>query len=412
MRRWLHIILASCLLWPSAAWAQIAAPTDLSGLVLWVDAQDVNGNGVQPANGAAITTWVDKSGGGRNLTRQSGTITYQATGFDGVNPGLRFPLVARMTGPNVFGTAYRNQMTVFFVNANNTITNNFSVMLNGTNVGSNITDGRFGFHTPWSDNTVYFDAGACCGTTRLQGGNPNALTETALYTGLNDEPGNRQWLRIDGQAFRTDTTGHNANVSRGIHIGDLPDGHQYDGRFAEIVIYNRALTLAEVEQVECYLMAKWKPADAPAGCVQPLTVEKSSSVSDTGGGTLAVPGQLMRYAITVSKPASAGVGRNSIFVVDSLPPQVVFHNGDVDDGGPLTEAVGFTQVGSGLTFTYANDVRYSDAGAAPTSFAACTYTPSAGYDPNVRHICFNPKGALLGSPAEQSFTVFFRTLIQ
>ena len=401
-----------CFGWSSAGQAQIAAPTDLTGLVLWVDAQDVNGTGVQPADGTSITTWTDKSGAGHNLTRQSGTITYQSTGFDGVNPGLRFPLVARMTGANVFGSTYQNQMTVFFVNANDTITNNFVLNLNGTNTGSNIADGRFSFHTPWTDNNVYFDAGACCGTTRLSGPFPNPLTETTLFTGLNDAPGNRQWLRIDGQAFRADTTGHNANVSRGLHIGDLPDGHQYDGRFAEIVVYNRALSLAEVQQVECYLMAKWKPADAPAGCIQPLTVTKTSSVWVGAGGTLAIPGKDRRYLVTVAKPPSAGVSPDSIFVYDTLPPEVAFYNGDVDDGGPLSHPVGFTQVGSGLTFTYSTDVAFSNAVAPPANFAACTYVPAAGYDSNVRHVCFNPKGALVGSPLTQSFSLFFRARIQ
>lgn len=414
MRLFRLLLVAAYLgLWPVSLSAQIAAPGDISGLALWVDAQDVNGTGVQPANGATVTTWVDKSGNGKNLTTVGGTVTFQTTGFDGINPGLRFPLVARMSSANLFAGNFQNQMTVFFVNANVTITNNFSLSLNGTNTGSNIADGRFSFHTPWTDNSVYFDAGACCGTTRLAGAFPNPLTETTQWTGLNDEPGNRQWLRIDGQAFRADTTGHNANVSRGVHIGDLPDGHTYDGRFAEIVVYNRALTLAEVQQVECYLLAKWKIADAPAGCVQPLSALKTSQIwNPSGTNQFATPGNDVRYQIVVSKPPSAGVTRNSIFVVDSLTSNITFYNGDVDDGGPETNPISFSQVGAGITFNYATDIRYSNAAAVPATFAACTYVSIAGYDPNVRHICINPKGALVGSPATQSFTLGFRARIK
>ena len=40
------------------AHAQISAPSDVLNLVFWVDAQDVNGTGSQPANGAVISTWV------------------------------------------------------------------------------------------------------------------------------------------------------------------------------------------------------------------------------------------------------------------------------------------------------------------------------------------------------------------
>ena len=412
LRFFLSILLVGLSLMPSPILAQIADPDDVSGLVFWVDASDVNGTGIQPADGATVTTWVDKSSGGNNLTTAAGTVTFEASGFDGVNPGLRFPLVARMAGANPFAGNFQNQMTVFFVNANVTLTNNFSLTLNGTNTGSNIADGRFSFHTPWIDSRLYFDAGACCGSTRLRGTFANALTETTLVTGLNDEPGNRQWLRVDGQAFQADDTGHNANVSRGVHLGDLPSSHTYNGRFAEVVVYNRALNLAEVEDVECYLLAKWKPSDARPGCVQPINVVKTSQIwNPLATSDFALPENDVRYEIVVTKPASAGLSDDSLFVVDSLPSEVTFFNGDVDGGGPETDAVGFSQVGTGITFNYGTDVRFSNAVSAPTTFAACTYVPTSGYDANVRHICVNPKGTLLGSTSAVSFTLFFRAQI-
>lgn len=407
LKRWI-ILLLLCL--TTTAHAQIEDPSDLSGLVLWTDAQDVNGNGTVPANGASISTWTDKSGNGHHLTTTAGTVTYESTGFDGVNPGLRFPLVARMAGPNIFSGSFQNAMTVFFVNANVTVTNNFALTLNGANTGANIADGRFSFHTPWVNNTIYYDAGGCCGSTRLFGPFPNALTETTLYTGLNNAPGNSQLLHIDGQPFRSDSTGHNANVTRGVHLGDLPDGHTYNGRFAEVVVYNRALSSAEILDVECYLLAKWKPGDALTGCIEPLSVTKTSSVWTPTGGLshFAIPGNDIKYSVTVSKPASAGVSDDSLFLVDTLPTNVVFYNGDVDDGGPETSPVGFSQVGTGVTFNYATDVAFSNSLAIPISFAACTYVPTTDYDSTVRHVCINPKGALLGSSGTTSFTVFFR----
>jgi len=68
---------------------------------------------------------------------------------------------------------------------------------------------------------------------------------------------------------------------------------------------------------------------------------------------------------------------------------------------------------SGLTLTPV-DIRYSDAITAPASFAACTYTPNAGYDENVRHICFNPKGRLKAGSLETNtdFEVSFRVRIK
>ncbi|MDP3676521.1 MAG: hypothetical protein Q8R44_15715 [Novosphingobium sp.] len=64
--------------------------------------------------------------------------------------------------------------------------------------------------------------------------------------------------------------------------------------------------------------------------------------------------------------------------------------------------------------TAATDLRFSDQAAAPASFAQCGYTPAVtdAYDPAIRHICVNPKGALAtGSPAP-GFTIQFRARIR
>ena len=61
---------------------------------------------------------------------------------------------------------------------------------------------------------------------------------------------------------------------------------------------------------------------------------------------------------------------------------------------------------SGLTFTAGTDIKYSNAASAPASFAACTYTPVATYDPAVKFVCLNPKGTMAGSTGTApSFTL-------
>ena len=67
-----------------------------------------------------------------------------------------------------------------------------------------------------------------------------------------------------------------------------------------------------------------------------------------------------------------------------------------------------------LTYSASIDLKYSNLAAAPASFAACTYVPSVtnAYDPAIRHICVNPKGALAaGSPAP-GYTLQFRARIK
>ena len=408
----IFIAFMMCLI-PQAAFAQISTPQDVSDLIFWVDATDVNGTGVQPANGSAVTTWVDKSGGGHDLSTTAGTVTFEATGFDGINPGLRFPLTADMDAANPFSGNFQNEMTVFFVSANVTLTNNFAVSLNGHNTGTNIADGRFSFHAPWTNNRVFFDAGACCGTTRLVGPFPNALTETTLYTGLNDEPGNSQLLRIDGQPFRSDMTGHNANVSRGIHLGDLPSVHRYNGRFAEVLIYDRALTASEIADVECFLLLKWKLSAAPTGCSVAVSANKTVEVWDpSSAGLYSLPNNDVVYTITVTHESGPALTSDSVFLIDAIPEEVRFYNGDIDDAGPQVNPVAFIDNSSGLTFDYAADIGYSNAAAKPNSMADCTYTPAVGYDEAITYLCINPSGIFNSGTPAPSFGISFRAQIK
>jgi hypothetical protein len=62
------------------------SPTSITGLQLWLDGNDPAGTGTQPANGATVSTWVDKSGNGYNATAAPSRVvgTY-STSFRAVN---------------------------------------------------------------------------------------------------------------------------------------------------------------------------------------------------------------------------------------------------------------------------------------------------------------------------------------
>lgn len=144
-----------------------------------------------------------------------------------------------------------------------------------------------------------------------------------------------------------------------------------------------------------------------------ISLTKTSAVYDPGNaGLFAVPGNEVVYTITATNSGPGITDTDSIFVVDRLPAQVTFFNGDFDDAGPGTDAVAFTQVGSGLSFTPSTDLRYATGSTPPANFAACTYTPAAGYDANVRYICLNPKGILQTAATAPAFTAQFRARIR
>jgi Bacterial Ig domain len=119
------------------------------------------------------------------------------------------------------------------------------------------------------------------------------------------------------------------------------------------------------------------------------------------------------YGVEVTNTGNETNATGSLLIVDPLPADTIFLNDDIDQGGPDTFAgtdpVGWVNSASGLTFSYLQDVAYSDQATAPASFAQCTYVPSAGYDAAVRHVCINPKGALLPG-GKASF--YFRSKIK
>ncbi|WP_114520423.1 hypothetical protein [Altererythrobacter sp. ZODW24] len=145
-----------------------------------------------------------------------------------------------------------------------------------------------------------------------------------------------------------------------------------------------------------------------------LSVSKTSEVyAEQGLGVFAIPGQDLAYTIAVTNSGGGGQDANSNFLVDSLPASLTFYNADFDGAGTLTsDPVYFTQSGAGLSFNYATDVRFSNSVAPPSSFTACDYTPTATYDPAVRHICVNPKGTVTGSASTSGWAVKFRAQIK
>ena len=147
-----------------------------------------------------------------------------------------------------------------------------------------------------------------------------------------------------------------------------------------------------------------------------LQVAKSSqSFVDTGvgdGSAFRLPGNDVLYSIQVTNIGEGPVDNNTVFVVDSLPGDLIVLNGDANGSAAGTARVLFANSGSGLTFNPATDVAFSNAASAPASFAQCSYSPQAGYDPAIRHICFAPKGTMVAGTPAPGFQLQFRARIR
>lgn len=145
-----------------------------------------------------------------------------------------------------------------------------------------------------------------------------------------------------------------------------------------------------------------------------LGVTKSTTVSPLSTSPFAIPGSDVLYTLTVESTGTAPVDNDTLFLVDTLPAEVSFYNDDLDGAGPVGGPVQFDPLSSGVTFSDATDLRFSDAATKPSNLSACTYTPISAYDPNVRHVCFAPKGQLLGGAIQPNavFSLTFRGRIE
>jgi hypothetical protein len=161
------------------------------------------------------------------------------------------------------------------------------------------------------------------------------------------------------------------------------------------------------------LLLKWKISAAPAGCAVQMSANKTVTVWDpAASGEYALPGNDVIYTIEVTHESGPALDKETVFLVDAMPPETEFYNGDIDDGGPETHPVSLADNGSGLTFDYAADVGFSNGAVKPTNLAACNYTPASGYDPAVTFICIQPTGIFQSGTPNPSFEVSFRARIK
>jgi len=144
-----------------------------------------------------------------------------------------------------------------------------------------------------------------------------------------------------------------------------------------------------------------------------LEASKTVDVFDPlGEGLFALPGNDVLYTITLANNGDGLVDADSLFFVDRLPPELVFFNGDADGPGPGTGAVVFTDSGSGLSFNPTSDLAFAIAGTVPTSFADCMHPAAAGFDADIRFVCFNPQGQMQAGTPSPTITLTFRARLQ
>ena len=212
-------------------------PLNIPGCQLWLDGADPAGTGTAPANGATVSTWVDKSGNGRNA------VAVVAGVYSSAQKSITF------SGTNYYNSPYTaapTTETLFIVF--NLTTNNNPFLIASPTCGGRVAD-----PTP----ELQFAGGAICYTT-------GAITSSLLTIGSNTlgvvvTNGSSNFVSLHGALTLTGpttgityTSGTTTEIGGAVGATYLTNGYIY-----EVIAYNSVLSTTQRQQVEGYLANKW-----------------------------------------------------------------------------------------------------------------------------------------------------------
>ena len=233
-------------------------PSVAGAVSMWLDGTDPAGTGTPPSNGATVSTWVDKSGSGKNLTAV-GTPTYvTASSSIYLNGG------SYLQNTNFNFTNY----TLFIVSVQ--ASDQGPLYTNNTTTG-----GYSGFFPRFSNGNYYLvqsDSGW------LSAGSPFSNGTTYLYSIQYDSLNNiNVWSTGSISPVITGTAG---TITRNkFLLGNRNSSGYVDnmtGNIFEVIQYNTTLSTLQRQQIEGYLAWKWGlqanlPADHPYKSAAPTS---------------------------------------------------------------------------------------------------------------------------------------------
>ena len=232
------------------------SPRSIAGCSMWIDGADPAGTGVQPANGATVSTWVDKSGNTNNGT--SGTATFNRDsvgGFINFTGGQTYSI----TNPNVVVNQY---FTIFVVEQLQNYAGGEAAFMGGNgsfnaNLHMRYTTGGGGMKFGFFGNDL--DASVTAFLTNS--------TQPVRIWSFSFLPSSRV-IYLNGTSIGSDTNNIQLSGWGGAAIGAMVSygGQYYNGKMREVMIYSGSLITAQRQQVESYLAQKWSlTASLPAG---------------------------------------------------------------------------------------------------------------------------------------------------
>ena len=211
-------------------------PTD--GLAFFLDAADLN------SYSGTGTAWNDLSGNGYNFT-WGATPTFAGSGLGSY---LQTNNNNAASGPasNSVGITNTSGYSIIWISLTVSQTQNSAFKF----YGSDIYGRGIFVHPSWTDSTIYFDQGGCCGTDQRTNYTFTAtdFSNWRMWTLTSDVNTRQIWMNDVAYTTNT-TTAANINLtSTAIDVGGSNDGY-WDARIKVFFAYNRRLERYEINQI-------------------------------------------------------------------------------------------------------------------------------------------------------------------
>lgn len=237
------------------------------GLGLWLDATDRSTLSITGAN--AVSEWRDKSGNGRHFAqsttnRQPPYENNVINGYPSIKTAHNSANCPLFRNANTMGTlASSTAMTFFGVAFRNTVDWG-TIFQNNKTASGTVEASRFEFHLRNNKTDVQVTT---AGSTAL--GRGTAANQSYVFAASISGSGILSYMSLNGAETQfTPTANMISTVSSStsvFSVGDtLSPGVSSASHVSEIVMYDRALTVAERKSMENYLMAKYAIAPASA----------------------------------------------------------------------------------------------------------------------------------------------------
>jgi hypothetical protein len=265
-----------------------SCPSGLSSCAMsaWYDA--TNSNSVV-TSGGVLTQWSDLSGRLRHAVVASGfsAPTVSALAVNG-RPAIAFTTLTTLQATNALDEL-STAVEIFLV-----------ARANGATAGNvfgerSFVTNRLLAHLPWSDGIVYWDYGACCGTSaRVSISMPNFDAAVWSFTISPSSSPGRQ-LRRNGVALVTGT----GTMAYNAPTRDLQLARTWAGVIGEFFIVPRSLGTTERLNVERALMAKWG--------IGTLSITSGNAQTAAAGTSPSLP-----PTIRLTDASGAGIGGSPV----------------------------------------------------------------------------------------------------